>query len=151
MAWKSRISILSVTVMGQKLDWPALAAPIGYSALMHKDGERGTARAARKARHRRASSPPFPARGWKMWRRPACQLFMQIYLLAGREAGEATLARCEAAGVKGLFLTIDTPVAGVRERDFRNGMNQLLGTRCFRQAALSARCPGASRLGDGLS
>ncbi|MES2293643.1 MAG: alpha-hydroxy-acid oxidizing protein [Pseudomonadota bacterium] len=40
---------LSVTVMGQRLDWPALAAPIGYSALMHKDGERGTARAARKA------------------------------------------------------------------------------------------------------
>ncbi len=30
---------LSVTVMGQTLAWPAMTAPIGYSALMHRDGE----------------------------------------------------------------------------------------------------------------
>ena len=121
---------LSVTVMGQKLGWPALAAPIGYSALMHKDGERGTARAARKAGIAGILSTISGARLEDV-AATGVPLFMQIYLLAGRAAGEATLARCEAAGVKGLFLTIDTPVAGLRERDFRNGMNQLLGRDVF--------------------
>jgi isopentenyl diphosphate isomerase/L-lactate dehydrogenase-like FMN-dependent dehydrogenase len=117
---------LSVTVMGQKLAWPALAAPIGYSALMHKDGERGTARAAHRAGIGGVLSTISGTRMEDV-AATGVKLFMQIYLLAGREAGEATLARAEAAGVKGLFLTIDTPVAGLRERDFRNGMNQLLG------------------------
>jgi isopentenyl diphosphate isomerase/L-lactate dehydrogenase-like FMN-dependent dehydrogenase len=121
---------LSVTVMGQKLDWPVLAAPIGYSALMHKDGERGTARAARKAGIGGILSTISGAKLEDV-AATGVKLFMQIYLLAGRQAGEATLARCEAAGVKGLFLTIDTPVAGLRERDFRNGMNQLLGRDVF--------------------
>jgi len=40
---------LSVTVMGQRLDWPAMTAPIGYSALMHRDGEAGVGRAAARA------------------------------------------------------------------------------------------------------
>ncbi|MDR3450192.1 MAG: alpha-hydroxy acid oxidase [Alphaproteobacteria bacterium] len=121
---------LSVTVMGQRLDWPALAAPIGYSALMHKDGERGTARAAAKAGIGGILSTISGARLEDV-AATGVKLFMQIYLLAGREAGEATLARCKVAGVKGLFLTIDTPVAGLRERDFRNGMNQLLGRDVF--------------------
>ena len=45
------------------------------------------------------------------------------------EAGTSAdlLERARVAGVKGLFLTIDTPVAGLRERDFRNGMKELMG------------------------
>jgi L-lactate dehydrogenase (cytochrome) len=62
-------------------------------------------------------------------------VFLQIYLLAGRAAGERTLARAEAAGYKGLFLTIDTPVAGMRERDVRNGTRELMG------ASFSAKLP----------
>src|SRR5665213_3105503 len=40
---------LGITVMGQRLEWPALLGPIGYSALMHPDGEVGVARAAGRA------------------------------------------------------------------------------------------------------
>ena len=121
---------LSVTVMGQRLEWPALAAPIGYSALMHRDGERGTARAARAAGIGQVLST-ISGTSLEDVAATGVTLFMQIYLLGGRPAGEATLARAGAAGVKGLFLTIDTPVAGRRERDLRNGMVQLLGKRHF--------------------
>ena len=121
---------LSVTVMGQKLAWPALAAPIGYSALMHRDGERGTARAVADAGLAQILSTISGAR-MEAVAATGVPLFMQIYLLGGREAGEATLARAKACGVKGLFLTIDTPVAGRRERDLRNGMAQLLGPNWF--------------------
>ena len=61
-------------------------------------------------------------------------VFFQLYLLGGRAAGEAALARAAAAGVKGLFVTIDTPVAGMRERDSRNGMTQLMGRNPFAKA-----------------
>ena len=117
---------LGVTVMGQRLEWPALLGPIGYSALMHRDGEVGVARAAGRAGTGAILSTISGARLEDL-AATGTPTFMQIYLLAGREAGEATLARAEAAGIKGLFLTVDTPVAGLRERDFRNGMNQLMG------------------------
>jgi L-lactate dehydrogenase (cytochrome) len=117
---------LSVTVMGQTLEWPALTAPIGYSGLFHKDGEAGVGRAALRAGIGSVLSTISGA-PLENVAATGVPLFLQIYLLGGREAGEATLARAEAAGVKGLFLTIDTPVAGMRERDFRNGLAQLLG------------------------
>jgi len=47
--------------------------------------------------------------------------------LGGREAAEATLQRARAAGYSALAVTIDTAVAGMRERDLRNGMRELLG------------------------
>src|SRR5215469_4455682 len=121
---------LGITVMEQRLEWPALLAPIGYSALMHPHGEVGAARAAGRAGTGAILSTISGARMEDL-AATGTPVFMQIYLLAGREAGEATLARAEACGVKGLFLTVDTPVAGLRERDFRNGMNELMGRDVF--------------------
>lgn len=124
---------LSVTVMGQKLAWPAMAAPIGYSGLMHRDGETGVGRAAARAG---IASVLSTISGTRLEDVAATgvPLFMQIYLLGGREAGEATIARAQGSGAKGLFLTIDTPVGGLRERDVRNGLAQLLGRDLFAKA-----------------
>ena len=124
---------LSVTVMGQTLAWPAMAAPIGYSGLMHPDGERGMARAAARAGIAGVLSTISGARLEDV-AATGMPLFMQIYLMGGRAAGEATIARAKAAGVKGLFLTIDTPVGGLRERDLRNGLAQLMGQDLFAKA-----------------
>ena len=57
--------------------------------------------------------------------------FYQLYLAGGRGAAEAAIARAKAAGYKALFVTIDTPVAGNRERDVRNGMKPLMGKNPF--------------------
>jgi L-lactate dehydrogenase (cytochrome) len=57
--------------------------------------------------------------------------FFQLYLAGGRAAAEAGIARAKAAGYAGLFVTIDTPVAGNRERDVRNGMKALMGKNPF--------------------
>ena len=48
--------------------------------------------------------------------------------MGGRAAAERGLARAKALGFKGVFVTIDTAVAGMREKDFRNGMRELMGT-----------------------
>jgi L-lactate dehydrogenase (cytochrome) len=55
----------------------------------------------------------------------------QLYLLGGREAAEGALDRARRAGFSALVVTIDTPVAGMRERDPRNGMKELLGGSIF--------------------
>jgi L-lactate dehydrogenase (cytochrome) len=53
-------------------------------------------------------------------------VFFQLYLVGGRAASEAVLERARKAGYAGLLVTIDTPVAGMRERDHRNGMKELI-------------------------
>ena len=118
---------LSVTIMGETMAMPALLAPIGYSRLIHPDGELGAVRAAGRQGIGFAMSTISGYPLEKIAAAATAPVFLQVYLLAGRAAGEKTLERAQAAGYKGLFLTIDTPVAGMRERDFRNGMRQLMG------------------------
>ena len=50
----------------------------------------------------------------------------QLYLVGGRDVALSVIGRAKAAGYKALVVTIDTPVAGMRERDSRNGVKQLL-------------------------
>jgi L-lactate dehydrogenase (cytochrome) len=53
-------------------------------------------------------------------------VFYQLYLMGGRGAAEGAIERARVAGFSALFVTIDTPVSGIRERDFRNGMKELV-------------------------
>jgi len=50
----------------------------------------------------------------------------QLYLIGGREVAERGLERARDAGFSVLVVTVDTPVAGMRERDIRNGTTALL-------------------------
>ena len=53
-------------------------------------------------------------------------VFYQLYLLGGRDVALGTIARARAAGFAALVVTIDTPVSGLRYRDVRNGVKELL-------------------------
>jgi L-lactate dehydrogenase (cytochrome) len=55
-------------------------------------------------------------------------VWYQLYLVGGREAAEGAIDRARRAGFSALVITVDTPVAGMRERDPRNGMKELLGS-----------------------
>src|SRR5438445_1872532 len=58
-------------------------------------------------------------------------VWYQLYLVGGREVAEGAIDRARRAGFSALVVTIDTPVAGMRERDPRNGMKELLGASIF--------------------
>jgi len=58
-------------------------------------------------------------------------VWFQLYLVGGRDVAETAIARARQAGFAALTITIDTPVAGLRERDPRNGMKQLLAGSLF--------------------
>ncbi|MCP5412218.1 MAG: alpha-hydroxy-acid oxidizing protein [Alphaproteobacteria bacterium] len=122
---------LSVTVLGQKLDLPFLLAPIGYSRLMHPMGELAASAAAGKAGTAYILSTMSGHRIEDVKAQSPGPTFYQLYLAGGRGAAEGAIARARAAGYKALFVTIDTPVAGNRERDVRNGMKELMGKNPF--------------------
>jgi L-lactate dehydrogenase (cytochrome) len=56
-------------------------------------------------------------------------MWYQLYLVGGRDVATAGIARARAAGFSALVVTIDTAVAGLRERDSRNGIRELLSRR----------------------
>jgi isopentenyl diphosphate isomerase/L-lactate dehydrogenase-like FMN-dependent dehydrogenase len=122
---------LRTRVLGFELSIPALLAPVGYSRLMHPGGEVVAARAAGAAGTAYILSTLSGHRLEDVKAATPGPAFYQLYLLGGREAAEATIERARVAGFAALVVTIDTPVAGLRERDFRNGMKQLLAGNPF--------------------
>ena len=122
---------LTVRVLGQELSFPAMLAPVGYSRLMHPGGEVSAAKAAGEAGIGYILSS---ISGHKLEAVKAVTngpAWYQLYLLGGRGAAEAGLDRARRAGFSALVITVDTAVAGMRERDARNGMKELLGNSFF--------------------
>jgi isopentenyl diphosphate isomerase/L-lactate dehydrogenase-like FMN-dependent dehydrogenase len=113
-------------VLGFDVSFPALLAPVGYSRLMHPGGEVAAARAAGKAGTAYILSTISGHRLEDVKAASAGPVCFQLYIMGGREAAEATLERARVAGFSALFVTIDTAVAGLRERDFRNGVKELV-------------------------
>jgi isopentenyl diphosphate isomerase/L-lactate dehydrogenase-like FMN-dependent dehydrogenase len=119
---------LAARVLGNDIALPAMLAPIGYSRLMHPGGEVEAARAAGEAGTGYILST---ISGHKLENVKAATngpAWYQLYLLGGRAAAEAGIERARVAGFSALVITVDTAVAGMRERDPRNGMKELVGT-----------------------
>jgi isopentenyl diphosphate isomerase/L-lactate dehydrogenase-like FMN-dependent dehydrogenase len=117
---------LCTRVLGFDLSLPFLLAPVGYSRLMHPGGEVAAARAAGRAG---AGYILSTISGHKLENVKAGStgpVFYQLYLMGGRGAAEGAIERARVAGFSALFVTIDTPVSGIRERDYRNGMRELI-------------------------
>jgi isopentenyl diphosphate isomerase/L-lactate dehydrogenase-like FMN-dependent dehydrogenase len=117
---------LGVRVLGLDFALPALLAPVGYSRLMHPGGEVAAARAAGAAGTAYILSTISGHRLEDVKAASSGHVFYQLYLLGGRGAAEAAIERARVAGFSALFVTIDTAVSGMRERDFRNGMKELI-------------------------
>jgi len=117
---------LRTRVLGFDVSFPALLAPVGYSRLMHPDGEAGAARAAGLAGTAYILSTISGHRVEDVKAASSGPVCFQLYLMGGRAASEAVIERARVAGCAALVITIDTPVAGLRERDYRNGMKELM-------------------------
>ena len=122
---------LKTRVLSHELSFPAMLAPVGYSRLMHPGGEVTAAKAAGEAGTGYILST---ISGHKLENVKAASqgpCWYQLYLMGGRAAAEGALERARRAGFSALVITVDTPVAGLRERDPRNGMKELLSTSLF--------------------
>jgi L-lactate dehydrogenase (cytochrome) len=124
-------------VLGCDLALPVMLAPIGYSSVMHSRGEMLAARAAGEAGTAYILSTISGVALEDVKAATSGPAFYQLYLLGGRKAAEAAIERVRNSGFSGLFVTIDTAVAGMRERDFRNGMKELMGGNIFQKIRYS--------------
>ncbi len=122
---------LGTQVLGQQLSLPAILAPVGYSRLMHPSGEIGAAAAAGSAGTGYTLSTISGHRLENVKAASTGPVWYQLYLVGGRAVAEGAIERARNAGFSALVVTIDTPVAGMRERDPRNGMKELLGGSLF--------------------
>lgn len=117
---------LRTRILGFELSLPFMLAPVGYSRLMHPGGELAAARAAGLAGTAYILSTISGHRLEDVKAASAAPVFYQLYLMGGRQAAEAAIERARHAGFSALVVTIDTPVSGIRERDYRNGMSELI-------------------------
>jgi isopentenyl diphosphate isomerase/L-lactate dehydrogenase-like FMN-dependent dehydrogenase len=124
---------LRTTVIGCELSIPLMLAPVGYSRLMHPEGEVAAARAAGEAGTGYILSTISGHRLEDVKAASKGPCWYQLYLLGGRAAAEGALDRARRAGFAALVITVDTAVAGMRERDPRNGIGELLGRSLFAQ------------------
>src|SRR5580692_4508618 len=122
---------LSTSVLGHDLSVPFLLAPVGYSRLMHPEGEKAAARAAGNAGTAYILSTISGHKLEDVKASSKGPVFYQLYLMGGRKAAEGAIERARVAGFSALVVTIDTPVAGIRERDYRNGMRELVSGTIF--------------------
>jgi L-lactate dehydrogenase (cytochrome) len=117
---------LRTRVLGDTFDLPFLLAPIGFCRMFHPRGEEHAAHAASAAGTAYVLSTFSGTRLEDVRASAAGPLWYQLYVPGGRDVAEAAMARARAAGYSTLVVTVDTPVAGMRERDFRYGVRPLL-------------------------
>ena len=122
---------LTTRLLGQTLSFPAMLAPVGYSRLMHPRGEVAAASAAGRAGTGYILSTISGHKLEDVKAASTGPVWYQLYIVGGRETAEGAIERAHVAGYSALVITVDTPVAGMRERDFRNGMKALLGVSSF--------------------
>src|SRR6202022_178013 len=117
---------LGTRVLGFDLSLPFLLAPVGYSRLMHPGGEVAAPHAAGAAGTAYILSTISGHKLEDVKAGSNGPVFYQLYLMGGRGAAEAAIERARVAGFSALVVTIDTAVSGIRERDHRNGMKELV-------------------------
>ena len=113
---------LKTTLFGEPIDWPVMIAPTGATKLFHREGELAVVRAAEKFGMFYSLSTigtttiedvAAAGNGPKMY---------QVYVFRDRGLTSEFVERCKISGYKALCLTVDTPVAGNRERDHVYGI-----------------------------
>lgn len=118
---------LRTTVLGTPIDVPFLLAPVGSSRMFFPRGECLAASEAGKAGTIYTLSTLSGTPLEEVKAAATGPLWYQLYTIGGRDVALSAIARARAAGYSALVVTIDTAVAGLRERDLRAGVRELIG------------------------
>ena len=121
---------LRTTVAGIPLSMPFMLAPVGSSRMLYPRGEEQASAAAGAAGIGYILSTFSGCRLEDVKAAATGPCLLQLYLVGDRDVTRSMLRRAQDAGYAALVVTIDTAIAGLRERDFRNGSRELV-TRKF--------------------
>jgi L-lactate dehydrogenase (cytochrome) len=112
---------LSTTVLGQKIDLPIFLSPTAMQRLYHHDGDKASARAAEKFGTFYSMSTMATSSIEEVSNISGGPKLFQLYIHKDQNLTDNLIDRCKSSGFKALCLTVDTVVAGNRERDHRWG------------------------------
>jgi lactate 2-monooxygenase len=125
---------LSTTLLGLELPSPLLLAPIGVIGLCAQDGHGDVASARAAARTgvpmvaSTLSEDPMEEVAAHFGDTPG---LFQLYTPADRELAQSFVRRAEAAGFRGIVVTLDTQILGWRPRDLELASFPQLKGRCL--------------------
>jgi L-lactate dehydrogenase (cytochrome) len=113
----------TTAILGRPAASPIVFAPTGFTRMMHTEGESAVTRvAARTGIPYALSTMGTTSIESLAEAAPEGRRWFQLYLWRDREASRDFVTRAHASGYEALVLTVDTPVAGPRLRDVRNGL-----------------------------
>ena len=112
---------LSTTVLGQKIDFPLFLSATAMHRLYHYEGERATARAAEKMGTIFGTSTMSTTSIEEIGKTTKGPKLFQLYIHKDKSLTDNLIDRCKRSGFNAMCLTVDTVVAGNRERDHRWG------------------------------
>ena len=114
---------LSTTVLGKKIDFPLFLSATAMGRLYHHQGERATAKAAEKMGTMFGISTMATVSIEEIGDLTNSPKLFQLYIHKDRGLTDNLIERCERANFDAMCLTVDTVVAGNRERDHKTGFS----------------------------
>jgi L-lactate dehydrogenase (cytochrome) len=113
----------STRILGQDIQWPVYCSPTGGSRLFHPQGELAVARAAAKAGTLYGLSTASTFSIEQVAVASDGPKLFQLYICKDRDLTWRMIERAKRSNYGALCLTVDTPVGGRCERDFRAGLS----------------------------
>jgi len=117
---------MTTTLLGVPSSLPLYFTATALAKLAHPDGEVGIVRAAKKAGvvYMLPTLSSYTLDEMLEARSPGQELFAQLYVNPERSRTQEYVEKLEQAGVRALFVTVDAPQLGRREKDMRNKFTQ---------------------------
>ena len=111
---------LSTAVLGEKLSFPVLTAPMAFQCMAHPTGEIGITKACSSEGIINILSTLSTTAVEDVVKASSTPVWFQLYVYRDREATRELVQRVVSAGCKALVVTVDAPLLGKRERDVHN-------------------------------
>jgi len=112
---------LSTTIFGKKINLPIFLAPAAMQRLYHHEGDKASAKAAEKFGTFYSMSTMANTTIEEITKVSDGPKLFQLYVHKDQSITDDLIQRCKSSGFDGMCLTVDTLVAGNREKDHRTG------------------------------
>jgi len=112
---------LSTTIFGKKIDLPIFLAPAAMQRLYHHEGDKASAKAAEKFGTFYSMSTMANNTIEEISNISKGPKLFQLYVHKDKSITDDLIERCKSSAFDGMCLTVDTLVAGNREKDHRTG------------------------------
>jgi len=144
----------ALELFGQRFAHPIMIAPVAYQRLAHPDGELATVQAAAALEAGMMVSTLATCRLEDIARYAGAPLWFQLYVQPDRGFTRELVQRAEAAGYSALVVTVDAPIAGIRNREQRARFHLPQGIGAVNLQGMRTPQPtlppGTSQVFDGL-